>query len=145
MGIHVHGLAWHSDGRSFAAALAPDGSAPSGAASRVAIFNATTFQELTSLATRGHQPFCCAFSPDGRLLAAGGGSTDRDADESKANCVVRVWDLPSGAVVAELQGHTGLIRDLAFWPDTRRLLTAGWDNTVRAWDLTATNELPESH
>ncbi len=79
-GIHVHGLAWHPDGRSFAAAVVPDGSAPAGVASRVAIFDAKTLKELTSLATRGHQPFCCAFSPDGRLLAAGGGSTDRDAD-----------------------------------------------------------------
>ena len=93
---------------------------------------------VTSLATRGHQPNCCAFGPDGRLLAAGAGGTDRGADESKANCVVRVRDLVSGAVVAELQGHTGSVRDVAFWPDTRRLLTGGWDGAVRAWELTAT-------
>jgi hypothetical protein len=48
LGAHVHGLASHPDGRSFAAALAPDGSAPAGAVSRVAIFDAKRFKELIS-------------------------------------------------------------------------------------------------
>jgi hypothetical protein len=87
---------------SLAEFLTPEGSAPAGVASRVAIFNAKMLNELTSLAKRDHQPCRCAFSPDGRVLAAGGGSTDRDAHESKANCVDRVWDLVSGAVIAEL-------------------------------------------
>ncbi|WP_375314979.1 WD40 repeat domain-containing protein [Schlesneria sp. DSM 10557] len=39
--------------------------------------------------------------------------------------------------IASLSGHTGLVRDLALTPDSGWLLSAGWDNTVRSWNLAA--------
>jgi WD40 repeat protein len=134
-GNHVHGLAWHPDGDVFAAAIAPDGAAPKGSKSRVAVFDASTGREMKSLLLDGHQPLCCTFSNDGRLVAAAGGSDDRGRNESKSNCVIHVWDVTSCKKVATLSGHTGLVRDLAFTTDARWLLSAGWDNTVRSWQL----------
>jgi WD40 repeat protein len=134
-GHHIQGLAWHPGGSTFAAAIAPDGAAPEGSKSRVALFDGATAAEMKSLFPEGHQPLCCTFSPDGRLLAAAGGGNDRGGRESKANCVIHVWDVASSKEVASLSGHTGLVRDLAFTPDSSWLLSAGWDNTVRSWHL----------
>jgi WD40 repeat protein len=134
-GHHIQGLAWHPDCSIFAAAIAPDGAGPAGSTSRVTLFDGSTGRELWSVFPDGHQPLCCAFSPDGRLVAAAGGGTDRGGRESKANCVNHVWDVASSKEIASLGGHTGSVRDLAFTPDSLWLLSAGWDNTVRSWRL----------
>jgi len=132
-GQHVQGLDWHPAGGSFAAAIAPDGQAAKGSKSRIAIFEGS--EEVMSLSTGGHQPFCCRYNSDGSLLAAAGGGTDRGGNESKANCVVHVWETATGNEIAAFAGHSGLVRDLAFSPDSRFLMSAGWDDTLRTWEL----------
>lgn len=134
-GHRIYGLAWNPDGTTFAAAIAPDGAAPEGSRSRVTLFEGSTGKELKSFFPDGHQPLCCTFSPDGRIIAAAGGSDDRGRHESKANCVVHAWNTATGEKVAALSGHSGLVRDLAFSPDCNWLVSAGWDNTVRSWQL----------
>ncbi len=138
-GQHIRALASHPKKDIFAAAIAPDGLAAEGSKSRIAIFSTSTGTEVKTIGIDAHQKRC-SFSPDGHLLAAAGGGTDRDALESEANYVIHVWDIESGDEVATLSGHTGLVRDLAFTPDSKRLLSAGWDETVRVWHL----GLPES-
>lgn len=133
IGNHIHGLDWLPDSQRFAAAIAPDGQAAKGSTSKVIIFESD--REVASLATGGHQPYCCRFSSNGRLLAAAGGGTDRGGNESKANCVIHVWNVASGKEVATLPGHTNLVRDLAFSPDSKWLLSVAWDDTLRAWPL----------
>lgn len=133
LGQHVQGLDWHPEGKRFAAAIAPDGSAAKGSKSRVAIFEGT--KEVASLSTGGHQPQYCRFSSDGSLLAAAGGGTDRGGNDSKANCVIHVWEVESGNEIAAFTGHSGLVRDLAFSPDSKYLMSAGWDDTLRTWQI----------
>jgi WD40 repeat protein len=66
------------------------------------------------------------FSPDGHLVAAVG-------DEG----VVQVWDVRSGALVHELRGHRGRVRDCDFSADGSLLATVGHDRTLCVWSVSA--------
>ena len=66
---------------------------------------------------------CVALSPDGILLASCG-----------RGLVIRLWDLPTGSVIKELEGHEQLVTSVAFSPDGKTLASGSWDNTVRLWD-----------
>ncbi|HST23483.1 MAG TPA: serine/threonine-protein kinase, partial [Blastocatellia bacterium] len=70
-----------------------------------------------------------AISPNGRLLAVGGG--DR---------TVKIWDIISGAVTATIKGHEGSILSVAFSPDGKRLATGSNDFTARVWDIATASE-----
>jgi RNA polymerase sigma factor (sigma-70 family) len=64
-----------------------------------------------------------AFSPDGRLMATGGG----------VDHTIRVWERRAGRQLAHLLDHRGPIFGLAFSPDGRLLASASGDGTVRLW------------
>eukprot|EP00913_Durusdinium_trenchii_P023313 g21891.t1 len=68
--------------------------------------------------------YSSAVSPNGKLLATVG--QDR---------VVRLWNLHSRELHAELRGHTDEVNDVAFHPDGTRLASSSDDRTVRLWDL----------
>jgi WD40 repeat protein len=74
---------------------------------------------------------CMAFSPDGRILAVGGG----DDMGKTAFGEVKLWDVCTRQLRSSLGGHTHLIHALAFSPDGHTLATAGNDGTARLWDL----------
>ncbi len=66
-----------------------------------------------------------AISPDGRLPTSGSGFEDS---------TIRVWDVATGQLVHQLEGHTGFVCKLAFTRDGRRLISAATDQTIRFWD-----------
>ena len=45
-----------------------------------------------------------------------------------------VWDAGTEKRVSSLEGHTGIVNDLAFDPAGERVATAGADGSVRVWD-----------
>jgi len=64
----------------------------------------------------------CAFSLDGRLVAAGG----RDG-------LVRVWEVGTGRQVATMTGHKERVTAVRFSPDGARLVSASADDTAVVW------------
>ncbi|MBD2075923.1 caspase family protein [Phormidium sp. FACHB-592] len=65
-----------------------------------------------------------AFSPDNQTLL--GVSDDR---------VITLWDVPSGKVKQQLQGHAATIEQVQFSADSQRVVSASRDRTARLWHV----------
>eukprot|EP00961_Rhodomonas_salina_P237237 3206499-Rhodomonas_salina.2 len=70
---------------------------------------------------------CVAFSPDGALVCAG---------EGGRHPAVLVWDANSGALLAELKGHSFSVRGVCLSGDGDRVATVGspGDARVNLWE-----------
>lgn len=68
------------------------------------------------------------FSPDGKLLAAGGG---RPAIEGE----IALWNTDDFSLVKKITGHRDNIYGLSFSPDGNTLSSCSYDRTVILWDV----------
>lgn len=75
---------------------------------------------------RGTEPgdvvHASAFSPDGKLVAMGGGR-------------LRLWDVASWQPIRDLAGHKDRVTAVDFAPDGPRLLSGSADGTMIEWDV----------
>lgn len=71
--------------------------------------------------SHGNRVKSVAFSPDGTLLASGGGRT------------VGVWRVADGKLLHDLRGHENFVECVAFSPDGRFIFSGGYDNLIHVW------------
>jgi len=116
-----------------ALAFNPDGTRLSGAgrATECLVWDVQTGEPLSSFdvshgtISAGSQIETLEYSPDGRWLALPG----------------VIYDAVTGEEIFLLPGHTKGISQLAFNSDGTHLITASYDQTVKTWDMTPSNEV----
>lgn len=106
------------------AACSPDGrriAATDGTV--ILVFDTRTGNLIHRFSGNGQFSNAVAFMPDGRSLVSAG-----------SEGALRVWSLNNGAIVQELLGHTGWVRDVSFSPDADRVISTG-DDALVIWDV----------
>jgi WD40 repeat protein len=71
---------------------------------------------------------CTAWSPKGKYVAGGGGYYGRQVG------LGRLWFANTGKEASRLEGHTGYIRAIRFFPGDLQVATSSLDGTVRVWE-----------
>jgi WD40 repeat protein len=98
-------------------------------------------REHRAIRDRGAPLEALAFSPDGKVLASGGGDW-RKADQPGE---LKLWDTATGRELADLPGHIGPIFSAAFTADGSTLITGAADGTVKLWDVAKRRLNSSSH
>ena len=93
----------------------------------VRLWDARTGRLLRRLGDPADQIMAVALSPDGRRVAAGGGSPDGKG-------VVHVWDAATGTPVWSAADHAAEVLAVAFAPDGSSLASAGADGLIKLRD-----------
>jgi WD40 repeat protein len=84
--------------------------------------------------TLSHQAITAiAISPNGRLLVSG------------SRQVIQVWDLATGTLQSNWQGHDDWITALAVSPDNRTLASSSLDQTLKLWNLQTGDRVATIH
>ncbi|MBL8795713.1 MAG: FecR domain-containing protein [Planctomycetia bacterium] len=109
----VNALAFSADGALLASA---------GKDMTVKLWDMTTGKEARTFQGLSGDVRALAFSADGKRLAA--------ADQT-----LRLWDLEAGQQLGIFKGHRGGICAMSFAADGKHITTAGWDRTIRSWDI----------
>jgi WD40 repeat protein len=98
--------------------------------SDIYLYDAETLEEIY-IVHSNEMVWSTTFSPDGSILAVGGGGIDIDLNKYG---IVELWDTKNATLLRTLEGHEELVTNLAFSPDGSLIATSSEDDTVRVWN-----------
>jgi WD40 repeat protein len=96
----------------------------------VKLWDVAAGTQVASLEAHKLPVMCVAFSPDGRLLAAG--SNDQ---------TITIWDVATRQARRTLIGHNSYVISAAFSPDSRRLASGSAWGSIRLWDASSGRQM----
>ncbi len=100
----------------------PDGRLVAVGTTEIKVWNVGTGKAEAALGGFKVGVFALAFSPDGKILAAG-----------RATGEITLWDVTAKKELATMAFHKGAVTCLAFSPDGKLLASGGDDGTVNLW------------
>ncbi len=108
----------------YSVAISPDGTVVAGiVGNSIKRWKVVDGVELPSLGGTGAGFPCMALNPDGSRLAAG-----------DTRGVVMEWDTATARLLGSRSLHRATVKDLAYSPDGRRLVSLGGERTLAFWD-----------
>jgi len=102
-----------------------------------------TNKEIRVLHGHSDPVFSVAFSPDGKILASGGGGALAKMLGQISDNSIKIWSIETGDEIMSLQGHSYPVRSVAFSLDGKWLASGSKDETIKIWKLEGVRPAPK--
>lgn len=98
------------------------------------LYDSTRRSLLARLAGHSNQVRALAFSPDGKLIAAGGGSPAQYGE-------IVIWSVADRKELRTIRGHRDNVFAIAFSPDGAAIATCSYDRLIKLWNASTGEEI----